>query len=587
MSSNTRDDDGDNDFREQEYKKFIGGAEKARRKAREFLRKNNNHPNQRNQHYYGNNSKSNKTAARSKFKALPKRGLKASERFYASLLQHDVQTILQSDSIKNGNSNGDNWNTFMTNTCEHTLNIPIPQALPKVYRNNDEYYTKLSSLVIEEARCILVDALLKQQRKKNKNLQAVEGRNSYKKGGKKRRDRYSHGSCGNNGRNSCSSTSGDNYVLHLIHVQKHEKHDFLSMTFAKPCSRSPSSQRHNDNINQEKNQYSYEPFTPKELYDMKPGCIFQVTIIDEDGGRNNGCDNDEMSTTMTNQKISFLASVVPKASGGRSRSSNNSDYSNNSVNQSSIDETLPLMMYNYDLLSRPYKTNSTDTAIDYDNRSNIKTEHSETILDFILTSLSTKIIKCHVSPCCSLISGKFGDTAVLKMYIFMDVFIHQNESLLRFSHVLYFQFDFQSMSMIEQRQFEACMKKPNVSFMYQLLGMKSSTHIRFEDSDSSSGDLDSDSEENIKKNCFDKNNEVSESLASNTNGEEEIDSAVSFNTSLDYEINDTERVTLTNNSSLLLDSEKTICIPTLNDTQEKAAQSFMNSSSSTITLVQV
>ena len=165
---------------------MLVGAERARRRARDFLRKNNHNTTndhlqqqQRNHHYYGN---ARKVPTRTNFKLLPKRSLKPSERFYASLLQHDIQTILLSSSPSpspvHSTNNHHDWKTFMTNTCEHTLNIPIPEQLPKVYRDNNEYYSKLSSLIIEEARCVLVDALHKKQQKKTTPLYKGKGKKS-------------------------------------------------------------------------------------------------------------------------------------------------------------------------------------------------------------------------------------------------------------------------------------------------------------------------------------------------------------------------------------------------------------------------
>ena len=40
----------------------------------------------------------------------------------------------------------------------------------------------------------------------------------------------------------------------------------------------------------------------------------------------------------------------------------------------------------------------------------------------------------------------------------------------------------------EQRQFVACYERPKVDFIQKLMGMKSLTHLRFEDSDSECND---------------------------------------------------------------------------------------------------
>lgn len=446
-----------NDDKECKSEKFIGGAERARRKAQNFLKRyrvDNQSTNCHNkkQKVHDHRQKCHQQCENSKRFRLSKR-IKPSERFYASLLHHGIDSILQSSS------NDSSWVNFMEETCG-CLGISLPRALPSTFRDRNEYYMLLASLVMEESRCILADSLKK-----------LYCNNSYC-------TTYDNGNVRNN--------NGDCFVQ-LIRAQK-EKTGFVSMTFAKPksalfVSHNLTFRRTHTDL-QDNYAFDFEPFTSKELLDMKPGCIFEVTILDSLNNGFNEIINSQYPSSR--RRHSFLASVVPLAKGS-------DDYDGIT--------TLSLMMFHKDA---PYESE-------------------------LVNCSQSSSLECHLLPITSLIS--------------------------------------------EQRQFEACLKAPNVSFMNKLLGMKSATHIRFDDYDDSSSKSDDEDINDCNEETqfgehevFDMNEDV-KPCADQVGVEEKMQSE-----SLDDMIGNVQ------NGS--------ISLPQLNKTQENAAESFLQSFASSITLVQ-
>jgi len=116
------------------------------------------------------------------------------------------------------------------------------------------------------------------------------------------------------------------------------------------------------------------------------------------------------------------------------------------------------------------------------------------------------------------------------------------------------------------RQIEACLRMVKVSFMHKLLGQKSSTHIRFDNSSEEEevvGEI-SDTGEDIIQEGYYVKEDGEEYTSDDDEGEEE----------------DTDHNTRNNLSSLLKR------IPTLNQTQERAAKRFLDSPNESLILVQ-
>ena len=127
----------------------------------------------------------------------------------------------------------------------------------------------------------------------------------------------------------------------------------------------------------------------------------------------------------------------------------------------------------------------------------------------------------------------------------------------------------------EQRQFVACFSMPKVFFLPKLMGMKSSTHTRFDDSDD---DDDDDHDDSCDENEVKYNSSSTEVRAQH-------------GIYVDHE-NDGEEKKLDDDDEHMIGSNEdrvptsSIDIPTLNVTQEKAASSFINGPSDNLSLVQ-
>jgi len=122
----------------------------------------------------------------------------------------------------------------------------------------------------------------------------------------------------------------------------------------------------------------------------------------------------------------------------------------------------------------------------------------------------------------------------------------------------------------EQRQFAACYDRPKVSFLPKLMGMKSSTHTRFDNSDDESESLEGEARD-------EKGGEMDEDGCDNAFisfdgpfSEEKKENEFGGN-----DANKEDRIPLSS-----------ISIPSLNESQEKAAISFINGPAQNLSLVQ-
>jgi len=119
------------------------------------------------------------------------------------------------------------------------------------------------------------------------------------------------------------------------------------------------------------------------------------------------------------------------------------------------------------------------------------------------------------------------------------------------------------------RQIETCLRMVKVAFMHKLLGQKSSTHIRFDNSSSSSED----EEEEVVGEISDTGNDaIQEGYYVKEDGDEYTS---------DEDREEDVDVNNRNNMSSLLTR-----IPTLNQTQERAAKRFLDSPKESLILVQ-
>jgi hypothetical protein len=145
----------DNNY-DNDSNKFIGGAERARRDSRKRL----NERGQNNNNHINNNAKKRNKKKQKKgscgLLALPK-SINPTERFFGSLFMSCVSEIAQ--------SNESDVRKVMSDACAR-VGLPLPEPLPSSYRDAHQFYSMRASLVLEEARCILSNALSKNNRRK-------------------------------------------------------------------------------------------------------------------------------------------------------------------------------------------------------------------------------------------------------------------------------------------------------------------------------------------------------------------------------------------------------------------------------------
>lgn len=178
--------------------KFIGGSALARKRARnvKFTRK-----------VPAGQIASKKTPM------LPKR-VSASERFFASLLLNSKDDLISSKDCKH-------WNRVIGNTCNRA-GVPFPSALNATDDDAKTFFLMRASLVLEEARGILVDELCN-------NFKMMK---------------------------NCTKCG---IHVKLSYFEK-RKYGSVGLFFQKRSGCS---------------------FTPSELYELKPGCVVEVIFRDE------------------------------------------------------------------------------------------------------------------------------------------------------------------------------------------------------------------------------------------------------------------------------------------------------------------
>ena len=200
--------------------KFVGGSALARKRAREFLRKNYVSKKQPKQ------KKCKSTSPHHNPHRLPNK-ISPADRFFASLL------LSSNNDFAAARNNNEKWGALMSDICNRA-GVPLPSKLSLMGRDAQEFFATRSSLVLEEARCIITEKLSDHKMK-----------------------RYGMG-------------------VKLLSTRIEQRKCGASLTFGKMGRKrnSHNSHSHSDAL---------EPFTPSELYDMKPGCVVQVTGRDQSG----------------------------------------------------------------------------------------------------------------------------------------------------------------------------------------------------------------------------------------------------------------------------------------------------------------
>jgi len=194
--------------------RFIGGAAKARKNAQKRI-------------WQPKDSTLNK-ALKIKSNYTPKRkGYNPTNIYYAAILDVNVQELLES-----------NQNDELIKEICWSAKTPSPEKLPCTFRDSNHYHSMLSSLVLEESRFIIAEALIQSSRHKSRSFQ------SYKN---------------NNNNNSSNNTIFPPVRLEAITEKKKKKETNYDILQFKRMNR--------DGF-----------FTPAEIYHIRPGSIFQIEL---------------------------------------------------------------------------------------------------------------------------------------------------------------------------------------------------------------------------------------------------------------------------------------------------------------------
>lgn len=205
----------DNDARElnkipyrDNKKKFIGGAEAARRKARK-------------------RPGATKPKIEKKCKVQKPRKHNLSEFFFSSLLKTNLEDLLYS-----------NEDRVLRSKVIHEIltrvGLPLLSKLPSSYHDAKQFYFMKASLLLEEARCHISQALINDRRK---------------------------------------ITKSKGISMNLLSSEMHKNNEYITLVMEK------MRQSHDNKSYPSSVTY----FTPQELYDTKPGCLLELSFVSYHG----------------------------------------------------------------------------------------------------------------------------------------------------------------------------------------------------------------------------------------------------------------------------------------------------------------
>jgi hypothetical protein len=257
-------------------KKFIGGAERARQEARkrQWEPKNNNshqefgydqYNNNKSHHHHHHHKKNKKEQNnvhdnhedRVMNNILSNRKLRPSERFYAALLQ---------PSNYHSSSGNNNRKVILQRICIG-LGLGLP---PSEYNtggviphtdNIRTFFTSRAILVMEESRYTLTEALTKKNKDRRRNTSS---------------------SSSSTGTGTGTGTGTDGWMnVKLIDICEQKRTNFFVLEF--------------------ENTTSVKRFTTTELSNQRPGCCYEIEILD----------NNNDKTDSSSSIIKLLGSVLP------------------------------------------------------------------------------------------------------------------------------------------------------------------------------------------------------------------------------------------------------------------------------------
>lgn len=252
---------------DEHQEKFIGGAERARRNARKRQRVHgdggdygpNSKRSSQSSSATNNSSSASRSSSRRGVARIP-RSFRPMDRFFASLFQSSVDEYIKSDDDDSARTQ------LMSDICGRA-GLPLPAKISSSSIDAHHFYSTRASLVMEEARFILADALRKHGGPHDPHGRAHAGPSLLR--------------------------------LQLVSVEEREKLGATVLTFEKKAQEGAAA-----------------TFTPQELYDMRPGCCFEIVVQGKLETEEESIDYiplDSSRRCTVTHNASVLASVVPLA----------------------------------------------------------------------------------------------------------------------------------------------------------------------------------------------------------------------------------------------------------------------------------
>lgn len=247
--------DGSSDVFDQREEKFIGGAERARRNARKRQRQDGDFGPNASKRRTHNRATSNSIANNSRNATGIPKNIKPMDRFFASLFLSSVDEYIKSED-------DDAARAQLTSDICLRARLPLPAKVPPSSIDAHHFYSTRASLVMEESRYILADALRRHGRPHDPHGRPHDGPALLR--------------------------------LRLVSVEEREKLGATVLTFEKKTRGAT--------------------FTPQELCDMRPGCCFEIALEGKiESQKEESGDYIPLESANTWHHTSVLASVVPLA----------------------------------------------------------------------------------------------------------------------------------------------------------------------------------------------------------------------------------------------------------------------------------
>ena len=179
-------------------------------------------------------------------------------RFLASLLLSSLDDIVATDR----------WSSFSSDVCNRA-GVPLPSQLNTTDHDKYQFFAMRASLVLEEARCVIAEALSEREQRRKRPIDAI-----------------------------------------FLNA-KNEKHGFASLIFGKKS----------------RNSYAYggqkvqlDSFTPSEMANMKPGCVLALSFHDSSGVKKSiltsivpSPDFDDRTVALTAYRMDDLDGILTEA----------------------------------------------------------------------------------------------------------------------------------------------------------------------------------------------------------------------------------------------------------------------------------